>query len=101
MPWAEGSTLTEVFVAEARPSPRHREVAEMPPDEELVRARIYGLLARLLAAPPDGPLLASLADLTADNSELGHAFAALAEAATAAAPALVAEEYYDLFIGLT
>ena len=101
MPWAEGSTLTEVFVAEARPSPRPGEVAETPPDEELVRARIYGLLARLLAAPPDMPLLASLAGLAADNSELGRAFAMLAEAATAAPPARVAEEYHDLFIGLT
>src|SRR5438552_3519255 len=101
MPWAGGSTLTEVFVAEARPSPRPGEVAETPPDEELIRARIYGLLARLLAAPPDMPLLASLAALTADNSELGHAFAGLAEAAGAATLPGVAEEYHDLFIGLT
>jgi len=76
-------------------------VAETPPDEELFRARIYGLLARLLAAPPDMPLLASLAGLTTDNSELGHAFARLAEAAGAATLPGVAEEYHDLFIGLT
>jgi TorA maturation chaperone TorD len=101
MPWARGSTLTEMFVAEARPSPRNAEGATAPPDEELVRARIYGLLARLLAAPPDSPLLASLAGLTPDNSELGHAFAGLAEAAGTATPARTAEEYHDLFIGLT
>ncbi len=88
-------------MAEARPSPRYGEVVETPPDEELFRARPYGLLARLLAAPPDGPLLASLAALTADNSELGRAFAALAEAAGTTATAGVAEEYHDLFIGLT
>ena len=88
-------------MAEARPSPRHGEVAETPPDEELVRARLYALLARLLAAPPDGVLLESLAALTADDTELGHAFARLAAAAAAAAPARVAEEYHDLFIGLT
>jgi TorA maturation chaperone TorD len=93
--------LTGAFVAEARPSPRHGEVAKTPPEEELVRARIYALLARLLVAPPDGPLLASLAGLTSDNTELGRTFAALAEAAAAAAPAGVAEEYHDLFIGLT
>ena len=92
--------MTEVFVAEARPSPRHGEAAETP-DEELVRARIYGLVARLLAAPPDMPLLASLAGLTADDTGLGHAFAKLAEAAGTAAPAGVTEEYHDLFIGLT
>src|SRR5260370_10592600 len=101
MPRARGSTLTGAFVAEARPSPRHGEVAETPPDEELFRGRIYGLLARLLAAPPDGPLLASLTALTTDNSELGRAFAALAEAAAAPVPVGVAEEYHDLFIGLT
>ena len=101
MPRARGSTLTEMLVAEARPSPRHGEIAETPPDEELLRARIYGLLARLLAAPPDAPLLTSLTALTGDDSELGRAFTALAEAAGAAAPAGVAEEYHDLFIGLT
>jgi TorA maturation chaperone TorD len=101
MPRARGSTLTEMFVAEARPSPRHGEIAETPPDEELLRGRIYGLLAHLLAAPPDGPLLTSLAGLTADDSGLGRAFAALAEAAAAADTARVAEEYHDLFIGLT
>src|SRR5260370_40915636 len=101
MPWAGGSTLTRAFVAEAGTSPRNGEVAEAPPDEELFRGRIYGLLARLLAAPPDGPLLASLVNLTADSSELGRTFAALAEAAAAADPAGVAEEYHDLFIGLT
>jgi len=90
-----------MFVAEARPSPRHGEAAEMPPDEELVRARIYALLARLLAAPPDGPLLTSLAGLTSDDSGLGRALAALAQAAAAADTAGVAEEYHDLFIGLT
>jgi TorA maturation chaperone TorD len=92
-----------MFVAEARPSPRHGEVAETPPEEEFLRARIYGLLARLLAAPPDGPLLTSLARVTSDNTEFGRALAALAQAAAAAAAdtAGVAEEYHDLFIGLT
>jgi TorA maturation chaperone TorD len=90
-----------MFVAEARPSPRQGEVTETPPDEELVRARIYALLARLLAAPPDGPLLTSLAGLTSDDSGLGRALAALAQAAAAADTAGVAEEYHDLFIGLT
>ena len=93
--------MTQLFAAEARPSPRNGEVAETPPDEELFRARIYGLLARLLAAPPDRPVLASLAEIAADNTELGRAFAALAEAAVAIDPLRIAEEYHDLFIGLT
>jgi TorA maturation chaperone TorD len=101
MPWARGRTLTQAFAAEASPSPRNERAAEAPPDEELFRGRIYGLLARLLAAPPDMPLLASLASLAGDDTELGRAFAVLAEAAGTAAPARVAEEYHDLFIGLT
>src|ERR1700730_912473 len=101
MPRARGSTLTEMFVAEARPSPRHGEVTEMPPDEELVRARIYALLARLLAAPAAGALLTSLAGLTSEDGGLAGALAALAQAAAAADTAGVAEEYHDLFIGLT
>src|SRR5436853_3123015 len=76
-------------------------VAEPPPEEELQRARLYGLLARLLAAPPDAPLLAGLAALTEDDSDLGRAFAAVARAASVAASETVAEEYHDLFIGLT
>jgi TorA maturation chaperone TorD len=90
-----------MFVAEARPSPRHGEAAAVPPDEELFRGRIYGLLARLLAAPPDGPLLASLAGLTSDNTEFGRAVAALAQTAAAATSAGIVEEYHELFIGLT
>ncbi len=90
-----------VAVAEALASPRRTHIAEPLPDEELHRARIYGLLARLLAAPPDAALLAGLAGLAGDDSELGRAFAALARAAAAITQAAVAEEYHDLFIGLT
>ena len=93
--------MTQAFAAEASPSPRNERAAEALPDEELFRGRIYALLARLLATPPDMPLLASLAGLSSDNTELGRAFGALAEAAGTAAPARVAEEYHDLFIGLT
>lgn len=90
-----------VAAVEARASPRSQPVVEPLPDEESHRARIYGLLARLLAAPPDAPLLVALAALSADDSELGRAFAALAQAAAAATALGVAEEYHDLFIGLT
>jgi TorA maturation chaperone TorD len=90
-----------VAAAEAHALPGRTHLAEPLPDEELHRARIYGLLARLLAAPPDAPLLAGLAALCSDDSDLGRAFAALAQAANSAAPEAVAEEYHDLFIGLT
>jgi TorA maturation chaperone TorD len=90
-----------VVAAEALAPPRSQHVDEELPDEEAHRARIYGLLARLLAAPPDAPLLAALAALSGDDSELGRAFTALADAARSATRDRVAEEYHDLFIGLT
>src|SRR5690348_7715068 len=70
------------------------------PEEELFRAQLYGLLAQLLRAPPDARVFAALAQLTGDESELGRALAALAEAAARTTPEAVAREYHDLFIGL-
>jgi TorA maturation chaperone TorD len=88
-----------VSAAETYEASQH--AAEPLPDEEAQRAQIYALLARLLAAPPDAKLLAGLAELGADDSELGRAFTTLARSAATADPASVAEEYHDLFIGLT
>ncbi len=70
------------------------------PEEELFRARLYSLLARLLAAAPDAALLAALGRISGDASELGQAFAALARGAAAASAADAAAEYHDLFIGI-
>ena len=70
-------------------------------EEELFRARIYGLLARLLSAPPDAALLAGLQALSGDETELGEAFSVLSNAAADTNPELVREEYHELFIGLT
>jgi len=77
--------------------------AEAPTDvaeEELLRGRTYGLLGRLLRAPADAGMIASLQRLTGDDGELGGAFGDLAAAAAAGEPD-VAEEYAALFIGLT
>jgi TorA maturation chaperone TorD len=71
------------------------------PEEERLRAQIYGLLARLLRAAPDAALLADLAGASGDETTLGAAFAALAEAARRADPAALADEHAALFIGLT
>lgn len=90
-----------VVAAEADLLAPSKRTTEPLPDEEMHRARIYALLARLLAAPPDPPLLAALAALGADASDLGGAFGALAEAAADTAPGYAAAEYHDLFIGLT
>ena len=69
-------------------------------EEELFRAQLYRLLARLLAAPPDAEALSALRSLDGDVSPLGEAFADLAGAAAEATAERLVEEYQDLFIGL-
>lgn len=71
-----------------------------PGDVETLRALEYGLLARLLARAPDAETLALAGRLVGDDSDLGRAHGALAEAARAAAPEVVAREYFDLFVGV-
>jgi TorA maturation chaperone TorD len=68
--------------------------------EEKLRAEQYQLLATMLARPPDASLLHTLASLTGDGSDLGQAFAALADAARASDPVRAEREYHELFIGL-
>ncbi|MGH6969806.1 MAG: TorD/DmsD family molecular chaperone [Stellaceae bacterium] len=70
------------------------------PEEEQMRAEIYGMLARVLASPPDSALLSALTHLASDDSELGMAFRDLAGAAAATTAEAVAREYHDLLIGL-
>ena len=72
------------------------EVAE----EDLLRAQLYGLLASLLSKAPDHDTLASLAQLSGDETALGKAIAALSRVAAGSNAAAVAEEYHDLFIGV-
>jgi TorA maturation chaperone TorD len=71
------------------------------PDEDRSRAGLYGLLAHLLAAPPDAAVLARLAGIRSDGSAIGEAFGALASAAARHTAAAVTEEYEALFIGVT
>lgn len=66
--------------------------------EEQARADIYGLLARLLYAPPDAALLKAIAS-GAMEGELGLAWVELAKAAAQADPESVREEYESAFIG--
>lgn len=70
------------------------------PEEEQMRAEFYGMLARILVAPPDAALLDALARLSGDDSELGAAVRNLAHRAGATTTGAVAREYHDLFIGL-
>lgn len=70
------------------------------PEEERLRAEVYGMLARTLAAPPDAARLAALAALSGNDSEFGGALSDLAHAAAATTVDAVVREYHDLFIGL-
>jgi len=69
-------------------------------EEDFLRAGLYALLGRALAAPPEEDTLAQLADLTGDDSPLGLALAALGAAARASSPAPASDEYHALFIGV-
>jgi TorA maturation chaperone TorD/DNA-binding transcriptional regulator YdaS (Cro superfamily) len=64
------------------------------------RAHQYLLLASLMSAPPSKKLLGALAKLEGDETPLGSAHAALAEAAQTAVAEAVEREYFDLFIGV-
>ena len=72
--------------------------------EQRYRASAYALLAALLRAPPDQALLDHVSTLSPggddDLDELGQAMSVLATAAPGQDPALLEEEYHNLFIGL-
>ncbi|MBP2307834.1 molecular chaperone TorD [Azospirillum melinis] len=69
-------------------------------EEELFRAQVYALLARLFARAPDAAFLAALGDLAGEGGEFGAALDRLAEAARDSDPAAVEEEFTTLFIGV-
>jgi TorA maturation chaperone TorD len=69
------------------------------PEDEL-RAHQYRLLARFLAAPPDGSLLRLASGFEGDATDYGRALEALARGARGVTPAAAAREYQELFIGI-
>jgi TorA maturation chaperone TorD len=73
------------------------------PPEEQARANIYGLLARLLLAPPDAALLGSLAGadsiVSADSAQpLDRAWDQLSLAARLMPADVVTDEFNELFV---
>ena len=70
-------------------------------EEEVYRAHLYRLLARLLGAPADQELFRLLQDLDGDDSPMGQAVAALSDVAARMSMEEAAQEYHDLFIGVT
>ncbi len=78
--------------------------APTPSPEDLARADLYAVLARLYYAPPDAQLLAALAnaqedDAAAAHGPLGEAWAAVREACRSAFPVMLENEHTALFVG--
>jgi TorA maturation chaperone TorD len=76
-------------------------VLSLPP-EEVARANIYGLLARLFYGPPDAQLLETLAGasgMDAEDGEIGPAWERLSLAAGQADKEAVRDEYDTVFVG--
>lgn len=77
------------------------ELNQKPIDEEdQLRASAYGLLATVLARPPDSDTLQKLSQLQGDASALGKAFSRLGENARTMEVSDIFDEYQALFIGL-
>lgn len=69
-------------------------------DIDLLRSRVYALLAQLLARPPAAGLLCGIARLAGDDTRFGQALAGLAAAAAAISEDEARREYETLFIGV-
>jgi TorA maturation chaperone TorD len=67
---------------------------------DVARAQEYGLLSSLLAHSPDARMLSRLAELRGDQSPLGLAHTALANAAARTDAEITAREHFNLFVGL-
>jgi len=67
---------------------------------EAARSEQYRFLARMLSASPDREMLNQIAGLQGDETPMGRAFTALADAARTADHARVEREFFELFIGV-
>jgi TorA maturation chaperone TorD len=77
--------------------------AAVAPEEDLLRARTWTLLGRLLGAPPDEAMLEVLSRIDAapeTDTLLGAAWDMLRVAAGRTSPAELDDEFHDLFIGV-
>jgi TorA maturation chaperone TorD/DNA-binding transcriptional regulator YdaS (Cro superfamily) len=92
--------LTGIDRAVLRPDLYGAAGATADDETDAARAREYGLLSALLRRAPNSDLLARLATLRGDPSQLGVAHAALAEAAGANNTERVEREFFNLFIGI-
>ena len=83
------------------------EMAALEPEEQ-ARADLYGLISRLFYGPPDSKLLAEVSHSPvppedtveeANDDSLSRAWRALQEACRSTYPAVVRQEYDDVFVG--
>jgi TorA maturation chaperone TorD len=78
-------------------------VSEALAQEDQARAALYGLIARLFYAPPDGGVLAQILDANAfegSDAPVGAAWRELAAAAKSAFPVMLENEHTELFVGV-
>ena len=76
------------------------DVPKQIPEEDVLRADLYGLLATLLAAPPSRETLQKAAALSGDQSDLGQGMNALSRVASSLDEKTVEREFNVLFVGL-
>ena len=69
-------------------------------EEDRLRADLYNYLGLMLARPPEGGALEMTAQLSGDDTALGHAVSGLARAAASTTPADARREFDRLFVGL-
>lgn len=69
-------------------------------EDDILRSRQYGFLARMLGAAPSADLIAKVAEMEGDDTPLGRAYGILARKAAETDPAGIEREFFDLFIGV-
>jgi TorA maturation chaperone TorD len=70
------------------------------PEEDLLRAQFYGILAQLLTSPPTENLLEILRDLEGDDTPMGQALGTLAYEAAKISLEDAQDEFNTLFVGM-
>jgi len=70
------------------------------PEEDVLRAGVYDLLAALLARPPARALIDRVAGLEGDETDLGRGIRALSRVARATSETAAEREFSRLFIGM-
>lgn len=82
------------------------EQAGRPAPEDIERANLYALIGRLFYGPPDPNLLAEIQHSGSaesgeqDTTRLSAGWRALQEACGGVSPAMISQEYDDLFVGV-